>query len=160
MGALNAHTGDLVYQQTESATVVATHALYSEICQRYPKAERIYVIQDNRPVHLHPNLLAALLPQTSSFQKPLPPSWIGKFSQKIGELDKLPIEVIQLPTYASWTNPIEKLWRWVRQAVLHLHRLAEEWQALQQRVIAFIATVSRWIKTTPSICRVITRLIY
>ena len=110
MGALNAHTGDLVYQQTESATVVATHVLYSEICQRYPKAERIYVIQDNRPIHLHPNLLAALLPQTSSFQKPLPPSWIGKFSQKIGKLAKLPIEVLQLPTYASWTNPIEKLW--------------------------------------------------
>ena len=110
MGALNAHTGDLVYQQTESATVVVTHVLYSEICQRYPKAERIYVIQDNRPVHLHPNLLAALLPQTSSFQKPLPPSWIGKFSQKIGKLAKLPIEVLQLPTYASWTNPIEKLW--------------------------------------------------
>ena len=138
MGALNAHTGDLVYQQTESATVVATHALYSEIAQRYPKAERIYVIQDNRPVHLHPNLLAALLPQTSSFQKPLPPSWIGKFSQKIGKLAKLPIEVLQLPTYAPWTNPIEKLWRWVRQAVLHLHRFAEDWQALQQRVIAFM----------------------
>lgn len=138
MGALNAYTGDLVYQQTESATVVATHVLYSEICQRYPKAERIYVIQDNRPVHLHPNLLAALLPQTTSFRKPLPPSWIGKFSEKIGKLAKLPIEVLQLPTYAPWTNPIEKLWRWVRQAVLHLHRLAEDWQALQQRVIAFM----------------------
>ena len=138
MGALNAHTGDLVYQQTESATVVATHALYSEISQRYPKAERIYVIQDDRPVHLHPNLLAALLPQTSAFQKPLPPSWIGKFSKKIGKLAKLPIEVLQLPTYAPWTNPIKKLWRWVRQAVLHLHRLAEEWHALQQRVITFM----------------------
>ena len=138
LGALNAHTGDLVYQQTESATVVATHEFYSHICQRYPKAERIYLIQDNRPVHLHPNLLAALLPQMSSFRKPLPPSWIGKFSKKIGELNKLPIEVLQLPTYASWTNPIEKLWRWVRQAVLHLHRLAEDWHTLQQRVIAFM----------------------
>lgn len=138
MGAMNAHTGDLVYQQTESATVVATHAFYSQISQRYPKAKRIYLIQDNRPVHLHPNLLAALLPQTSSFQKPLPPSWKGKFSEKIGKLAKLPIEVLQLPTYASWTNPIEKLWRWVRQAVLHLHRLAEEWQTLQQRVITFM----------------------
>lgn len=138
MGALNAYTGDLVYQQTDAATVLETHALYSKICQRYPKAERIYLIQDNRPVHLHPNLLAALLPQTSSFQKPLPPSWVGKFSKKIGKLAQLPIEVLQLPTYASWTNPIEKLWRWVRQAVLHLHRLAEDWQTLQQRVMTFM----------------------
>jgi len=23
----------------------------------------------------------------------------------------LPIQIVQLPTYASWTNPIEKLWR-------------------------------------------------
>ena len=43
MAALNAHTGDLVYQP--SATVVATHALYSEICLRYPNAERIFLIQ-------------------------------------------------------------------------------------------------------------------
>lgn len=138
IGALNAHTGDLVYQQTESATVVATHALYSEICLRYPNAEHIFIIQDNQPVHLHPNLLAALLPQTTSFHKPLPPSWKGKLSKKIGELAKLPIEVLQLPTYAPWTNPIEKLWRWVRQSVLHLHRLADDWQALQQRVMAFM----------------------
>ena len=138
IGTLNAYTGDLVYQQTENATVGATHALYSQICLRYPNAEHIFLIQDNRPVHLPPNLLAALLPQTSSFHKPLPPSWKGKLSKKIGELAKLPVEILQLLTYAPWTNPIEKLWRWLRQSVLHLHRLADDWQALQLRVMAFM----------------------
>lgn len=57
---------------------------------------------------------------------------------EIGELPELPIEIIQLPTYAPWTNPIEKLWRWVRQSILHLHRLTDEWEILQQRVIAFM----------------------
>ena len=71
IGALNAHTGDVIYQQVESATVVATHAFYSEVCQRYPNAKHIYIIQDNRPIHLHVRLLEALLPQTSSFHKPL-----------------------------------------------------------------------------------------
>ena len=33
---------------------------------------------------------------------------------------------------------IEKLWRWVRKSVLHLHRLVDDWQALQQRVTAFM----------------------
>lgn len=137
IGALNAHTGDVVYHQVKSATVLATHAFYTAVCERYPHAKHIYMIQDNRPIHLHVRLLEALFPQKSSFDKPLPPSW-EKGSTKIGKLPKLPIEIIQLPTYAPWTNPIEKLWRWVRQSVLHLHRLTDEWETLQQRVIAFM----------------------
>jgi len=84
-------------------------------------------------------LLAALLPQTVAFVKPTPPKWTGKLSKKIGDLEKLPIEIIQLPTYAPWTNPIEKLWRWVRQSVLHLHRLCEDWKTLKSKVITFMS---------------------
>ena len=51
---------------------------------------------------------------------------------------KLPIKILQLPTYASWANPIEKLWRWVRQSVLHLHRLSDDWSELRQRIRDFI----------------------
>ena len=117
---------------------MALHTFYTQICQRYPKAERIYLIQDNRAIHFHANLMAALLPQTTVFAKPTPPKWTGKLSKKIGTLAKLRIEIVQLPTYASWTNPIEKLWRWVRQSVIHLHRLSEDWQALQDEVLAFM----------------------
>ena len=138
IGAVNPHTGDVVYQQVKSCTVVALHTFYTQICQRYPKAERIYLIQDNRAIHFHANLLAALLPQTREFEKPTPPKWTGKPSKKIGRLAKLPIEILQLPTYASWTNPIEKLWRWARQSVIHLHRLSNDWQALQNKVLAFM----------------------
>lgn len=138
IGALNPHTGDVVYQQVKSCTVVALHAFYTQIRQRYPNAERIYVIQDNRAIHFHPNLTAALLPQAIVFDKPTPPNWTGKPSKQIGRLDPLPIEIVQLPTYAAWTNPIEKLWRWVRQAVIHLHRLSKDWQALQEKVITFM----------------------
>lgn len=137
IGSLNAHTGDVVYHQVERATVLATHAFYTAVCERYPNAKHIYMIQDNRPIHLPVRLLEALLPQKSSFHKPLPPSW-EKGATKIEKLPQLPIEIIQLPTYAPWTNPIEKLWRWVRQSVLHLHRLTDEWEILQQRVIAFM----------------------
>lgn len=138
IGALNPHTGDVIYQQVENCTVVALHTFYTQICQRYPKAERIYLIQDNRAIHFHPNLIEALLPQTNPFAKSTPPKWTGKLSKKIGKLAKLPIEILQLPTYAAWTNPIEKLWRWVRQSVIHLHRLSDDWQALQDKVLAFI----------------------
>jgi hypothetical protein len=35
-------------------------------------------------------------------------------------------------------NPIEKLWRWLRQDVLKLHRLAEDWQKVRGRVRGFL----------------------
>ena len=82
--------------------------------------------------------MAALLPQTTTFVRPIPPNWSDKQSKKIGKLAKLPIEILQLPTYASWTNPIEKLWRWARQSVIHLHRLSNDWTALQEKVIDFM----------------------
>ena len=138
IGAFNPHTGDVVYQQVKSCTVVALHTFYTQICHRYPKAERIYLIQDNRAIHFHANLIAALMPQEVVFDKPTPPNWTGKPSKQIGTLAELPIEIVQLPTYASWTNPIEKLWRWARQAVIHLHRLSNDWQALQEKVLAFM----------------------
>lgn len=35
-------------------------------------------------------------------------------------------------------NPIEKLWRWLCQEVLHLHRLADAWEELQGAVDRFL----------------------
>ena len=49
------------------------------------------------------------------------------------------IEPVWLPTYAPWLNPIEKLWRLKREQVLTLHRLAGDWQALRERVNAFLS---------------------
>jgi hypothetical protein len=54
-------------------------------------------------------------------------------------LQTLPsVEPVWLPTYAPWLNPIEKLWRWLRQQVLKMHRLAGDWTQLQHRVRAFL----------------------
>jgi len=43
------------------------------------------------------------------------------------------IEPVWWPTYAPWLNPIEKLWRWLRQEVRKMHRLADDWDTLRQR---------------------------
>jgi len=48
------------------------------------------------------------------------------------------IEPVWLPTYAPWLNPIEKLWRWLRQDVLKLHRLAGDRASLRGRVNQFL----------------------
>jgi hypothetical protein len=38
-----------------------------------------------------------------------------------------------------YEEPVEKLWRWLREQVLTLHRLAGEWEALRERVNAFLS---------------------
>lgn len=35
-------------------------------------------------------------------------------------------------------NPIEKLWRWLRQDVVHHHRRADAWEELKAAVKAFL----------------------
>jgi transposase len=54
--------------------------------------------------------------------------------QALAELPR--IEPVWLPTYSPWLNPIEKLWRRLRQDVLKMHRLAEDWEELLRRVRA------------------------
>jgi hypothetical protein len=70
----------------------------------------LILVWDNWPVHAHPKVLA--------------------------EAARLRIRICWLPTYAPWLNPIEKLWRLVRQEVLHCHRLADQWDALKAAIIA------------------------
>ncbi|MCB8937396.1 MAG: transposase [Ardenticatenaceae bacterium] len=50
----------------------------------------------------------------------------------------MPVQLLPLPTYASWLNPIEKLWRWLKQEVLHLHRFSDDWPELREVVASFL----------------------
>ena len=113
IGALNAVTGQVSYLDAYIVGREKVIAFYQQVAQIYGQARRVYVVQDNWSIHTHPEVLAALA--------------------------KLPrLEPIWLPTYAPWLNPIEKLWRWLHQDVLKLHRLAGDWAALRQLVQAFL----------------------
>lgn len=137
VATLDAHTGRVVYRQAARISVAVLVAFWQQLRAAYPLAERISVIQDNWPLHIHPDVLVALEPQTTPFLRRLPPSWPTEPSaravQRWGHLH-LPIQLVPLPTYAPWTNPIEKLWRWLRQEHLHLHRLADDLPHLRQVV--------------------------
>lgn len=109
VGALNAVTGQV---DTLDGYIVGRRQLitfYQQLERAYPDAERVYVIQDNWSIHRHDDVVAAL-----------------------AELPR--ITPIFLPTYAPWLNPIEKLWRFLRQTLLRNHPLAADWDALKQRV--------------------------
>ncbi len=88
--------------------------LYQDVRAAYPQAERIYIIQDNGPVRFHVDLLVALQPQETRWPPKYPPRWSDQPSARVrrawGHLH-LPIQLVFLPTSASWLNPIEKLWR-------------------------------------------------
>jgi transposase len=114
IGCLNALTGQVNFLDGYIVGRQQVSQFYGQIARAYPKADRIYVIQDNWNIHTHPDVLDAL----AAWPR-LKPVW--------------------LPTYAPWLNPIEKLWRWVRQDVLKMHRWVEDWPRVKQRVRDFLA---------------------
>jgi hypothetical protein len=113
VGALNALTGQVDYLDEYIVGRRQLITFYGRLAQRYADKEYIYVVQDNWSIHRHADVLLALQqwPQ-------IVPVW--------------------LPTYAPWLNPIEKLWRWLRQDVLKPHRHAGDWPAVRQHVRSFL----------------------
>ncbi len=151
MGALNAITGQVTYHQASKTSISQLikfyDMVYDAVIADHPEMDTIYMVQDNWPVHFHPDLLIHLQPQDFPFPIHKPQNWPDEPSPKAKRkaerrkakgITKLPIKILQLPTYASWANPIEKLWRWVRQSIVHLHRLSDEWDELKQRIRDFI----------------------
>jgi len=112
IGALNAYTGRISYLQNYIVGRPQVIRFHQQLHDRYRRFEKVFVVEDNWNVHTHPDVNAAVecLPR---------------------------LERVWLPTYASWLNPIEKLWRWTRQSILHHHRMSAHWPELRQRVAAF-----------------------
>jgi hypothetical protein len=113
IGVLNALTGQVNYLDNYIVGRQVVAKMYQVIDQAYPDAERIYLVQDNWSIHQHPDVQTA----RAAFPR---------------------IQPVWLPTYAHWLNPIEKLWRWLRQQVLRLHRWADDWPTLLSHVRAFL----------------------
>ena len=141
VGTLDPRDGRVLYRQGSVIGVAELVAFFQTVRQAYPAAEQINVVVDNWPVHFHPDVLVALVPQENPWPQHLPASWGTSPSatarRKWGHL-RLPIQLRPLPTYASWTNPIEKLWRKVRQDLLHLHRMADRLEDLRKDVAQFL----------------------
>ncbi|GHO83961.1 hypothetical protein [Dictyobacter formicarum] len=102
------------------------------------------MVQDNSFIHFHPDVLVALEPQESPFPFKRAKHWPTEPSLralKKWRERKLPIQLVTLPTSASWCNPIEKLWRKAKQEKLHLHCLANALKTLRQEMIATLSSL-------------------
>lgn len=149
--AVDVLTGQVHFMQRSTITTHGLVRFYEQLSAAYGPERTIYLAQDNWPVHFHPDVLAALQPQQFSWSLHVPSHWRKEAGAEARRLN-LPIQLLPLPTYAPWTNPAEKLWRWLKQDVLHLHRYADRWEDLKQLVAAFL---ERFRQGSPDLLRYI-----
>jgi transposase len=109
---LDAVTGKVVYLQRHKVGKKELASFYAQVRSAYPDVTRIYLVQDNWPVHKLPEVMQAVQDQQ--------------------------LNLLFLPTYASWLNPIEKLWRWLRQDVIHSHQESYHFKTLRKQVVSFL----------------------
>jgi hypothetical protein len=108
---LDGLTGRVIYQQGDHFGIAGLQQQYRRIRQLYPE-RKVYVVRDNWPIHKHDEVTAVARAQG--------------------------LIPLYLPTYASWLNPIEKLWRWLKQDVLHAHHWAHDVSRLRHEVQQFL----------------------
>ena len=101
-------------------------ALEAEVIAAYPHVKVIFVVLDNWPVHFAAHVLDGLANSHSKLM------------------------LLTLPTYAPWTNPVEKVWHKLYREILHLHEHAYDWQGLQSRVQEWLA---QYASGSPSLLR-------
>jgi hypothetical protein len=118
---LDATTGRVVAWQRHRFDRQTLLRFYAAVAAAYPQAEAIFLAQDNWPVHVHHDVLAAL---------------------------PAAIHLLPLPTYAPWTNPVEDLWRYLLADVLHQHDFGDDWPGLQAAVEAWLA---QWADASPDL---------
>ncbi len=112
IAALDACTAEVISHSESRVGVKAISTFLRKLRKRVGKDARLVVIWDNWPVHRHEELARVAVQQR--------------------------IEFLYVPTYAPWTNPIEKLWKKLRHDVLHLHQKSGTWTKLRAQVEEFL----------------------
>ena len=112
-GCLDISTGAFISRQRNHFTADQMGKFSQLVEEHYPDAEIIYIALDNWKVHFEPSLLEEM------------------------EKRKSRIRLLRLPTYAPWTNPVEKVWRLFKQYITHMHPYTYEWRALRKTIDAW-----------------------
>lgn len=115
--ALDVVTGRVVYRGNSRIGVWQLCAFLKQLRRAYGPTRQLVVIWDNWPMHGYDHVR-----ETARAER---------------------IELVFLPVYAPWTNPIEKLWRKLKEELLVLHTASERWRELVQQVRTFLAEYDR-----------------
>ena len=117
VGTLDVRTGRVLYRANSKIGVHQLVAFLKQVRKAYGSERRLILIWDNWPIHFYDLVLA--------------------------EAEAQRIELLNLPTYAPWTNPIEKLWRKLKQEVLCLHALSGAWEQVKEGIHTFLQSYDR-----------------
>jgi transposase len=96
-GVLDVATGQVLVRQREHFNVKEMYRFFYHVEQHYPDADVIYIALDNWPVHFH--------------------AYVKENLERIHSK----IRLLPLPTYAPWTNPIEKFWLKLNREFMKQH---------------------------------------
>jgi hypothetical protein len=117
VGCLDAATGAVIAKRYGSVTVPNFLKFLQLVEARYPEASVIYIVLDNWSVHINEGVLPALQARQSK------------------------IQLLLQPTYAPWTNPMEKVWLRFNEDVSHMHPHWAKWQPWRLRIDDWITQV-------------------
>ena len=81
IATLDALTGQVIHEQMCRTSIDKIVGFYQRVCEAYEGIGRIYLVQDNWPVHYHPDVLAALEPQETRWPGRVPPNWPKEASE-------------------------------------------------------------------------------
>ena len=112
VATLDHTSGQVRYHLRQKVGKQALCQFYPYLRQQYPDAERLYVIQDCCPTH-----------------------FLDEVKQAAEDAN---ITMVPLPTYSSWRNYIEQLWRWLKQDVIHMHPWSGQWHLLEDAIRRFL----------------------
>ncbi len=117
IGYMNSRSGAVHAWDYSKVTAVRFARSIKALANLYPDQENIYVVLDNWPVHFHPKVMQILAGESR-------------------------VRLVPLPTYAPWLNPIEKLWKWCKQSLVHAHSWADDFQTFKSEVRNFLEPLS------------------
>ncbi|MEL6661211.1 MAG: IS630 family transposase [Bacteroidota bacterium] len=134
LATMNGLDGQVFAIQRAHIRVVTFIHFLKALVEHHSSTQRLFIVMDNWPVHFHPDVVDALEPQLNPLPLHLPASWrrlqpSGKYSTW-----NLPVQLVPLPTYASWLNPIEKLWKWLKKDIIHHHQCQLHFDQLKELV--------------------------
>jgi len=123
-GALDVKDGSVYHQISARCGVVELTRFWKSLEKRYPGSEKIYLVMDNWPVYFHERIWNKL-------------NQSGAYAEG-QETSRDRIEVVPLPTYSPWLNPIEKVWRYLKQKVIHMHHMADDIHGLRYKISSIL----------------------
>jgi transposase len=96
-GVLDVASGQVLVRRRQRFNVKEMYRFFSHVEQHSPQADVIYIALEKWPVHFHP------------------------YVQEHLEAIHSKIRLLPLPTYAPWTNPIEKFWLKLNREFMKQH---------------------------------------